>query len=105
MKTILTLALTGVSAALLAACSTPIPDCQNQDMDKCGKGTVYSEERTATGSPRVAPPAPIPAPVAVPPPVAPVAQPAPAPEPIPAPAPAPADTTIMQQAPEPDLTK
>lgn len=103
MTKILTLALTGVSAALLAACSTPIPDCKNPDMDKCGHGTVYSEERTAVGSPKVAAPAPIPAPVVAPPVAQPV--PAPAPEPIPAPAPAPADTTIMQQAQEPDLTK
>lgn len=104
MKKMMTFALAGVSASLLAACANGIPECQNQDMDKCGFGTVYSEERT---EPVSGPKAPEPAPVVVQPPPAPVAQPAPAPapEPEPAPAPEPVDTSIMRQADEPDLTK
>ncbi len=101
MKKILSLALAG-SVVTLAACSTPIPECKNADMDKCGHGTVYSEERTEpVGIPAAQPVAP--APVVAPPPPAPA--PVPAPAPAPEPAPAPADTTIMKQAPEPDLTK
>ncbi len=104
MKKILTLTLTGVSAALLSACANGIPECQNQDMDKCGHGTVYSEERTAVGE-KKADPAPAPVVVAPTPAPVPAPAPAPAPAPEPAPAPAPADTSIMQQADEPSLDK
>lgn len=109
MKQLTLTLITGVSAALLAGCANGIPECNNQDMDKCGYGTVYSEERTAVGEKKdMAQPAPVvvqPAPVAEP------QQPAPAPEPEPelapepAPAPEPVDTSIMREAPEPDLTK
>ncbi len=106
MTKITTLFLCGTTAVLLAACSTPIPECHDQDLDKCGFGTVYSDERTALGTQK---PAPAPAPIVAAPQPAPVAEPAPAPEPVaepePEPAPAPADTTIMRQADEPDFRK
>lgn len=102
MKKILTLALTGVSTVMLAACANGIPDCNNNQADGCGRGGPYTDERTAVSKPTMAVPAA--APVVTPPP-APAPQPAPAPVAAPEPAPAPADTTIMKQAEEPSQNK
>lgn len=53
MKKLLLIGLTGISAlALMTACTNGIPECKNADMDKCGFGTVYSEERTAVHVPK-----------------------------------------------------
>lgn len=102
MKKILTLSLTGLATVTLAACANGIPECNNNQLDGCGRGGAYTDERTATGRPS----APAPAPVVVAPPApAPVAEPVPAPAPEPIPAPAPVDTSIMKQAEEPSLTK
>lgn len=103
MKKISTLALSGLAAVTLAACANGIPECNNDQLDGCGRGGAYTDARTAPMD-RVAP---APAPVAVQPAPAPVpvAEPVPAPEPAIEPAPAPVDTTIMRQADEPDLTK
>lgn len=103
MKKILTLALTGLATVTLAACANGIPDCNNDQLDGCGRGGAYTDQRTKPAGQTK--PAPVPAPVVAAPAPAPIATPVPAPEPEPAPAPAPVDTSIMKQAPEPSLTK
>lgn len=100
MKKILSLTLVGASAALLAACANGIPECNNNQIDGCGRGGPYTDERTAVGRPAPAP----------------VVQQQVIVEPVPVvsetttivveePAPAPVDTSIMRQAPEPSQNK
>lgn len=91
-----------LACSTLAACSNGIPQCNNRDLDGCGYGHAYTEERTYKSAPKmmaapvVAPaPAPVPEPVFTPPPVA-----------APAPAPAPVDDApVMMKADEPDMKK
>jgi hypothetical protein len=66
-----------LACSTLAACSNGIPECNNRDLDGCGYGHAYTEERTYKSAPKVmaapvvAPaPAPVPEPVFTPPPVA-----------------------------------
>lgn len=105
MKKISTLALTGLATVTLAACANGIPECNNDQLDGCGRGGAYTDQRTVPAGRTKAEPAPAPVVAAPAPAPAPVAEPVPAPEPVLAPAPEPVDTGIMTQAEEPSLTK
>lgn len=89
MKKLLSSTLVLSSAVLLAACSGTT-DCVTDELDGCGRGSAYTEERTILSGARK--PAPAPAPVAEP------AYTAPAPAPTPAPAPAPVPEPVTGTA-------
>ncbi|MEM7618271.1 MAG: hypothetical protein AAF244_02690 [Pseudomonadota bacterium] len=97
MKKLLGLGVLAAATISLSACGG-LADCKDE-LDECGHGGAYTEERTAQADKKMVPPAPEPV----------VAAPAPAPVPAPAPAPAPApepvidDTPVMTSA-EPQFT-
>ena len=84
MKKIYALAASVSLSALLGACGGfNLPDCQADVLDGCGRGSAYTEERTAWPDPAPMP-EPTPEPVVVPAPE-PAYTPPPAPEPEPEP--------------------
>lgn len=93
MKKISGFLVTVTAVAALSACSWELPQCHDE-LDKCGRDTAYTEERTAKAGKRMAV-KPRPEPV--------VQAPQPAPEPAPAPAPEPEPVVHVQPDPPPPL--
>ncbi|MEM6781609.1 MAG: hypothetical protein AAF569_07075 [Pseudomonadota bacterium] len=78
-----TIAIVGFASILVSACGS-VPECTSDELENCGRGSAYAEERTVLFE------RPEPAPVVV------ETPPAPAPTPEPAPAPA-----VIEPEPEP----